>query len=374
MLAKDFSAVSSLSSEGYDDPAKQLLNRCDKVSLWAGLQFAALTDDLRLATDLIQRETALHYAAESRKNDLELINLLLRQPNVDPGARDFYQHTPLHAASEVSNSEAVRLLLQQPSVSVNGVRRDGETALHLACSGPETYASLATMQHLIDAGALLDAVAESYGTPLCDAVKLENFKIASTLIRADSNPGQRQILSRWINMKPRLFEVIKAGIEVEVTCYVSMPRRHLVATPVYVAACRENTKCMKALFRSGARADSVVADHIPDSTDLRNHRTLLGAVLYEILGEVAEFSISEPKLSPKKEKTISLLIKNGARLGRVPGSSSSWVTALGYAFAVDQRGNPSLLNLILKLSTTKNIRKQFLDDFIDKSPKTAADS
>ncbi|CAG9953119.1 unnamed protein product [Clonostachys rosea f. rosea IK726] len=55
MLAKDFSAVSKLSLEGYDDLAKQLLNRSDKVSLWAGLHFAALTDDLRLATMLIQR-------------------------------------------------------------------------------------------------------------------------------------------------------------------------------------------------------------------------------------------------------------------------------------------------------------------------------
>lgn len=264
-------------------------------------------------------------------------------------------------------------------MSVNGARRGGETALHLACSGPYTDKSLATVQHLIDAGALLGAVAESYGTPLCAAVKSENFKIASTLIRAGSNPWQRHILSQWMNMKPRsqtrfIRGVIKAGIEVEVTCYLPMPGGHLVATPVYVAACRENTKCMKALFRGGARADSVVADHTPDSTDLCNHRTLLGAVLYDILGEVADFSISEPKLSPKKEKTISLLIKNGARLGRVSGSSSSWVSALGYAFAADQGGNPSLLDLILKLSTTKNIQKQFLDDFIDKSPMTAANS
>ncbi|CAG9986915.1 unnamed protein product [Clonostachys byssicola] len=55
MIAKDFSAVSHLSSEGYDRLAKQLLNRSDKVSLWAGLHFAASTNDLPLATDLIQR-------------------------------------------------------------------------------------------------------------------------------------------------------------------------------------------------------------------------------------------------------------------------------------------------------------------------------
>ncbi|CAH0057905.1 unnamed protein product [Clonostachys solani] len=55
MLAEDVSAIGDLSSEGYGDLVKKLLNRSDKVSLWAGLHFAASTNDLRLATDLIQR-------------------------------------------------------------------------------------------------------------------------------------------------------------------------------------------------------------------------------------------------------------------------------------------------------------------------------
>ncbi|CAH0027351.1 unnamed protein product [Clonostachys rhizophaga] len=303
LLVEDLSAVSKLSSEGYDDLAKQLLNRSDEVSLWAGLHFAASTNDLPLATDLIQRgadaaattydgETALHFAAESCKNDIGLINLLLRQPNVDPRARDFYEDTPLHFASGASNSEVVRLLLQQPSVSVNGARRDGRTALHLACLGPYTDASLATVQHLIDAGAPLDVFARNIGTPLRDALELEEFRI-DQLIWAGRNPWQVKI----------------------------RPQR-----------------------------------------------------MYDIHGRAVDFPKSEPKLFLEKENIISLLIDSGAQLGQIAGSSPPWLTALGYAFAVDQLGNTALLDLLLRLSTSRNIEKQFLDDFIDKSTKTAADS
>ncbi|KAK7222807.1 hypothetical protein V2G26_010810 [Clonostachys chloroleuca] len=56
LLAEDLSAVSKLSSKGYDDLAKQLLNRSDEVSLWAGLHFVAATNDLHLQLTLYNAE------------------------------------------------------------------------------------------------------------------------------------------------------------------------------------------------------------------------------------------------------------------------------------------------------------------------------
>ena len=74
--------------------------------------------------------TALHAAAV--RGHLEVVALLLQQPQVDVNVATNNGSTALHLSAFRGHLEVVALLLQQPQIDLNAATDDGDTALHFA--------------------------------------------------------------------------------------------------------------------------------------------------------------------------------------------------------------------------------------------------
>ena len=66
-----------------------------------------------------------------KRDDLEIVQTLLGQPNCDVNTR-FLGHTPLMVAANCGHTRIVRLLMQRPEIDINAVDGRGFTALHYA--------------------------------------------------------------------------------------------------------------------------------------------------------------------------------------------------------------------------------------------------
>ena len=77
-------------------------------------------------------KTPLHIAAEG--GFLDVLNLLLSQPDIDVNASDLCSQTPLHLAAVFGRTFSVRLLLSHPKINVNCRDKWGKTPLHWAAS------------------------------------------------------------------------------------------------------------------------------------------------------------------------------------------------------------------------------------------------
>ncbi len=95
----------------------------------------------------------------------DILMKLLKTGNVNVNARGYFNSTPLHYAG---NGEVVQILIQN-GATVNIVDKHGKTPLHIAAR----EGSIDRVQALINAGADLNARADTIGTPL-DCAKEKN--------------------------------------------------------------------------------------------------------------------------------------------------------------------------------------------------------
>ena len=78
-------------------------------------------------------DTLLHIVCSYNSN-IEIVKLLLEQPNIDMNTKNYYGKTPLYLACEENHVETVKLLLKHPDIDVNSKTNNGKTSLHRACN------------------------------------------------------------------------------------------------------------------------------------------------------------------------------------------------------------------------------------------------
>lgn len=149
--------------------------------------------------------------AAQRDDGYRLSNLLLR--GADPNPRDARGRTPLHIALQEESEKALASLLAHPGLDVNAVNtagetplmlaalkgrldwvqalaqrgaqidREGWTALHYACSGPDNGVA----PWLLAQGAVIDARSPNGSTPLMLAAGYGGISTAEILLKAGAN-------------------------------------------------------------------------------------------------------------------------------------------------------------------------------------------
>lgn len=166
---------------------------------------------LALAT-LAQAGPAEDLLLAARRDDgYRLSNLLLR--GADPNPRDERGRTPLHIALQEESEKALASLLAHPGLDVNAVNQAGETplmlaalkgrldwvqalarrgaeinregwtALHYACSGPDNGVA----PWLLTQGAVIDARSPNGSTPLMLAAGYGGISTAEILLKAGAD-------------------------------------------------------------------------------------------------------------------------------------------------------------------------------------------
>ena len=122
--------------------------------------------------------TPLHEVCEN--NNIEIVKLLLEQPNIDVNAKDYDGWTPLSIACINHKLENVKELLSHPNINVNAKDYKGKTTLYHACRGgyPKVVVKL-LLEH-----PNIDVNLQDYKgmTPLYVACKSKNIEIAKLLL------------------------------------------------------------------------------------------------------------------------------------------------------------------------------------------------
>ena len=111
-----------------------LVNKIPFISIDSNLTVESLTDILSKNPFLVnalneKKETFLSYAI--KKNNNEIINLIISSPLLDLNYLDKNDNTYLHLAVIQQNKEVVESLIKK-GISINAKNKDGNTALHLA--------------------------------------------------------------------------------------------------------------------------------------------------------------------------------------------------------------------------------------------------
>jgi len=135
-----------------------------------------------------EQKTPLHYAAMLSKNP-EVIEILLSR-KANPNAQDSEKSTPLHeAAIENENPEITRILASAPNANVDARNSDENTPLIEAARRNSSLGATTTIQHLVNAGADINAEGDQKRTPLLAAALYNsNPKVVDLLLElgADS--------------------------------------------------------------------------------------------------------------------------------------------------------------------------------------------
>lgn len=143
-------------------------------------------------------KTPLHIAAEG--GFLDVLNILLSQPDIDVNARDLCFQTPLHSAAIFGRTFSVRLLLLHPKINVNHRDKWGKTPLHWAASrGHADVIEEFLRIDKIEANAR-DRWGKSplqyvIGTRYTDALKV--LQSDSRVIRPDENSEEEEDAPDW---------------------------------------------------------------------------------------------------------------------------------------------------------------------------------
>ena len=137
-------------------------------SLWLGVSDDPKLDPLMAAIELRDEQT---------------LRRLLRDPAIDPNARDREGYTPLTRAARAGWVDGVRLLLDRGADATAAIDFYGETSLHRAVYARGDAASQ-MVDLLIRHGANVNARCRSRRTPLVDAVYMRRTDLVQQLLRA----------------------------------------------------------------------------------------------------------------------------------------------------------------------------------------------
>jgi ankyrin repeat protein len=120
--------------------------------------------------------TALHFAAGSRTDSSEIVQLLLEQ-GAEIDAPDYFRDTALHKATREGNQQIIRILLDR-GASLEKLESHRSTALHIAVGRGD----LDTVQLLLDRGASLEEIDSDRSTALHIAVKRGDLDTVQLLL------------------------------------------------------------------------------------------------------------------------------------------------------------------------------------------------
>nr|CAI5860674.1 unnamed protein product [Callosobruchus analis] len=178
-----------------------------------GVLRAAVEENVERLKSLVRRgkainindssgNTPLHVAVI--KNNSEILDFLLEQPNLDINARNFAGETPLLLAIKLARLEAASKLVCA-GANVNVQNYEHVTPLHLAVTYPELA------HQLILNGAQIDARDYSGDTPLHDAVAEECLETVCMLLyyNADAN------VNGVNNMTPFMKAIVSRNVDIQ---------------------------------------------------------------------------------------------------------------------------------------------------------------
>ena len=151
-----------------------LMAPCDeepRASLWLGV-----SDDPKLE----------RFMAAIEVRDGQILRRLLRDPAIDPNARDREGYTPLTRAARAGWVDGVKLLLHRGADANAAIDFYGETSLHRAVYARGDAASQ-MVDLLIRHGANVNARCRSRRTPLVDAVYMRRTDLVQQLLRAGAD-------------------------------------------------------------------------------------------------------------------------------------------------------------------------------------------
>jgi ankyrin repeat protein len=136
------------------------------------------------AQDKDKQYTLLHWATYNRH--YEIVQLLLKQLEININAQDRYGNTPLHLAAKKDYSEIVQLLLRQETINVNAQNRYGNTPLHSAVMANSYESANFLLNH---PGIKIETKDNGGNTPLHRAVFEDNIEFTELLLNhsADVN-------------------------------------------------------------------------------------------------------------------------------------------------------------------------------------------
>ncbi|KAF4964353.1 hypothetical protein FSARC_7720 [Fusarium sarcochroum] len=134
--------------------------------------------------------TPLHQACLI--GDVKVARLLLKRHDVDANARASHGQTPLHIAASNWRPSALMLmglLLAQPGVEITDVDNDGRTVLHYICGNRQKAYSVETLiETVLREGVPIDKVSASGLTAFHQALCCGEFWTAQYLLSIGANP------------------------------------------------------------------------------------------------------------------------------------------------------------------------------------------
>lgn len=140
------------------------------------------------------QEAPLYYACFYKKP--EIVEILLRRPDIDVNTTDEYGFTPLHIACQKKSFKIVKTLVNHKNIKLNMLTNKKETPLHIACESidPEIAQELLKtnkvdiyLKDIYDRTPVYIAKSKEYKDQIItkstfDALKDHNPKLNGTLI------------------------------------------------------------------------------------------------------------------------------------------------------------------------------------------------
>ena len=244
------------------------------------LHSAAYYGHLRMVQELLEHkadvnfrrygDTPLHYLSKpsyypfsrlpSQISQLPDVSRFLLGHGADVNARNYYLHTPLHAAVEhrYSEVELVRVLLEY-GADVNTPNAFHSTPLHMAAR----YASAEVVRVLLEHGADVNAPGKDHSTPLHLAAPLWNVEVVRALLEhgADVNVPNKALFNPLHMAVDSKYEHVKVvRVLLEHGADVNAPKKANF-TPLHAAAYRGHVEVVRALLEHGADVNAHDEDH-----------------------------------------------------------------------------------------------------------------
>ncbi|KEP62959.1 UNVERIFIED_CONTAM: tetratricopeptide repeat-containing protein [Hammondia hammondi] len=291
-----------------------------------------------------RRRSALHFACAGGRGDVAALLLLLSPSLLD--LRDEAEETPLllllKAAASTHSGEKRRealldllQLLLDRGADVNAKSRDGVTPLHVAAGAEDETEAREILSRLLNAGAKVDAVCATFGTPLQHAILSGRLASAQFLLDNGANPdGEEKGNSVKCALPPPLVFASSAAhvetIEMLLRAGANPSRTDGDGwTALQCAAEAGSEAGVKALLAAGADAHVVTQGVTAFDLALRYGHVATAALLKEVMER--EDGTRRERSAPDTQVAES---RDAASEGRSePGKDAQETSSAGAAFA-----------------------------------------